>query len=228
MSASAPVTVIVPIRNAAATVRTAIESVLGQQPAPAEVLCIDGASTDGGAAIVRALGVPVIPQHGRGLAHARNQGIRHSTQPMIAFCDADDRWAPHALGLRLRHLTASPDVRAVVGRVMREALAETPVTRPHAHLIGLSVPGFTPGALLAQRTLFESIGGFDESLTIGSDSDWFVRLEESEWPVQRIDGLVLYKGVREASLSTDVATYRKELLTIARRFIDRRRGPTPR
>jgi hypothetical protein len=80
------------------------------------------ASTDGGAAIVHALGARVIPQQGRGLADARNQGIRASTHPWGAFCDADDRWAPDALQVRLRCLTGAPGARAVVGRVVREAL----------------------------------------------------------------------------------------------------------
>jgi hypothetical protein len=36
--------------------------------------------------------------------------------------------------------------------------------------------------------------------------------------------VVLYKGARGTSLSSDVAAYRRELLTVARRFIGRRRG----
>jgi glycosyltransferase involved in cell wall biosynthesis len=225
MSSHAAVTVIMPIRNAAATVRAAVLSVLGQQPPPTEVLCIDGASTDDGPALVRDLGVEVVTQQGQGLANARNQGIRNSTQPLIAFCDADDRWAPNALAVRLRALTKAPDVRAVVGRVVREAVGTLPATAAQTRLIGHPVPGFTPGALLAERTLFDALGLFDESLSIGSDSDWFVRLHGSPWPTLQLDDVVLYKGVRAASLSADVATYRRELLTVARRFIDQRRGP---
>lgn len=225
MSLRVPVTVIMPIRNAAATVRTAVLSVLRQQPPPCEILCIDGASTDDGPAIVRELGVEVVTQQGRGLAHARNQGIHGSTQPIIAFCDADDRWAPDALAVRLRALTDVPDVRAVVGRVVREAVGTMPATTAQTRLIGQPVPGFTPGALLAERTLFHALGPFDEALSIGSDSDWFVRLQGSPWPTVQLDDIVLYKGVRAASLSADVATYRRELLTVARRFIDQRRGP---
>jgi glycosyltransferase involved in cell wall biosynthesis len=227
MRAPVPVTVIIPIRNAAATVRSAVESVLNQSPPAAEVLCIDGASTDYGGEIVRGLGVAVIAQEGRGLANARNQGIRVSTQPWVAFCDADDRWAPDALEVRWRALTAAPALRAVVGRVVRESLVDTPATEAQARVIGQAVPGFTPGALLAHRSLFDDIGVFDECLTIGSDSDWFVRLQESDWPAQQLNTVVLYKGVRDTSLSADVATYRRELLTVARRFIDRRRESHP-
>jgi glycosyltransferase involved in cell wall biosynthesis len=227
MRSLAPVTVIIPMRNAAATVRRAVESILKQYPPPAEVLCIDGASTDSGGEIVRELGVTVIPQEGRGLANARNQGIRAGTQPWVAFCDADDRWVPDALAVRWRALTAAPALRSVVGRVVREALVNTSATEAQARVIGQAGPGFTPGALLAHRTLFHDIGVFDESLTIGSDSDWFVRLEESDWPARQLNEVVLFKGVRDTSLSADITTYRRELLTVARRFIDRRRGFQP-
>ena len=57
-----------------------------------------------------------------------------------------------------------------------------------------------------------------------SDSDWFVRLHLSGHPAVRIDTVVLRKGANSASLSTDVATYRSELLTVARRFIAGKRG----
>jgi len=90
------------------------------------------------------------------------------------------------------------------------------------------VPGFTPGALLIRRETFELVGAFDETLSIGADSDWFVRLQTSPRPTLQIDAVVLYKGARNSSLSTDVGAYRRELLTVARRFIASRRVREPR
>jgi hypothetical protein len=88
------------------------------------------------------------------------------------------------------------------------------------------LPGFTPGALLARRHVFQRVGGFDETLTIGTDSDWFVRLQQSELSLAVLPVVVLYKGARAASLSTDRETYRRELLRVARGFVERRRtGP---
>jgi glycosyltransferase involved in cell wall biosynthesis len=223
-----PVSVIVPVRNAAAHLAAALASVQSQQPAPAEVIVIDGGSSDDSVAIARAHGTRVIAQDGRGLAAARNQAIRESQQPCIAFCDGDDRWAPGALARRMEVLATSPQAWVVIGRIMREQLANTEATAAQLEQLGRSVPGFTPGAMVARRRAFEEIGFFDETLKIGTDSDWFIRLQESPQPAIQIDDVVLYKGARGTSLSSDVEAYRRELLTVARRFIGRRRAaPSP-
>ncbi len=225
MNSLAPVSVIVPVRNAAAHVATALESVRAQSPRPAEILVIDGGSTDGTLEIAeRYPDVRLIHQQGRGLAAARNQAIQKSRSPWIAFCDGDDRWAENALTLRLQAFESNPHALAVIGRVILEAIGSATATAAQRSRIGQPVPGFTPGALLARREAFEKIGVFDESLAIGTDSDWFVRLQQSAYPVVQIEQVVLWKGARGTSLSSDVAAYRRELLTVARRFIERNRG----
>lgn len=222
MPTALPVTAIVPTRNVAAHLATALASVA--QASPAETIVIDGSSTDGSIEIARAApGVRVLSQRSRGLAAARNEAIAASTQPMIAFCDADDRWV--AGGLRALHesLAAAPDALAVIGLVEPVGLDGTAVTTGQRARIGTRLAGFTPGAMLARREAFEQVGGFDETLSIGADSDWFVRLVERDLGPLRIDRVVLAKGMRGSSLSGDVAEYRRDLLRIARRHIDARR-----
>lgn len=228
MNDTTPVSVIVPVRNAAAHLGAALASVQAQRPAPADLVVIDGGSTDDSVAIARAHGARILFQEGRGLASARNQAIRNCLQPWIAFCDGDDRWAEGALEARMQALSAQPEARVVIGRVVREQLAGTEATAAQLEQVGRAVPGFTPGAMVAHRTTFDRIGWFDESLAIGTDSDWFIRLQESGQPALQIDTVVLFKGARGTSLSSDVEAYRRELLTVARRFIGRRRGnPLP-
>lgn len=229
MSDAAPVSVIVAVLNAADYLATALDSVVRQCPSAREILVIDGGSTDGSAEIAASRpGVRVIRQTGRGLAAARNQAILASRCPLIAFCDADDRWSEDALAVRLRVLEQDRETLAVIGRVVLEALDGTAATAAQQTRIGRTVPGFTPGALLTRREVFELVGPFDERLSIGADTDWFVRLQQSPHPARCIDAVVLRKGARGNSLSTDVATYRRELLTVARRFIARRRADGPR
>lgn len=227
MNESFAVTVIVPVRNAAAHLPAALASIRPQLPHAGEILVIDGGSTDQSVAIATAHGARVIDQHGRGLAAARNQAILASHTPWIAFCDGDDRWAADALAVRRRSLELHPTASAVIGRVIRERLPETEPTAAQLGQVGRPVPGFTPGAVLVRREMFDAIGFFDETLVIGADSDWFVRLQESDKPVLQIDDTVLFKGARGVSLSADVDAYRRELLIVARRFIGRRRGNSP-
>ena len=225
MKQTVPVSVIVPVRNAAAHLPAALESVAAQNPPPTEILVIDGDSSDDSVAIANGFpGVRVIPQTGSGLAAARNEAIRRCLQPLVAFCDADDRWTPGALTARLDALAADPGALAVIGLAVLEAIDGTLPTAAQSERLGRVVPGFTPGAMLVRREAFDRVGWFDEALSIGTDSDWFFRLQQSGRPAVRIDTLVLRKGARGTSLSTDVAKYRRELLTVARRYIVRQRG----
>ena len=220
--------VVMPVRNGAKTLAAAIRSVRDQRPAPAEIVVVDGGSEDESVAIATAFpGVRVIAQAGRGLAAARNQGMRDVAGEVIAFCDADDRWTPGALAVRLDHLIAEPGCGAVIGHAERVLLDGDRATPQQASRLGRVTPGYTPGALMARRAVFDAVGPFNETLTIGADSDWFVRLAQSTVRLDVLPALVLQKGARASSLSADIATYRKELLEVARRFLARRRRLDP-
>lgn len=220
--------VVIPVRNGARTLSAAIGSVLGQSPQPHDIVVVDGGSVDDSPAIAGSFpGVRVIAQHGRGLGAARNQGVAAVAGDVIAFCDADDCWTEDALARRLSHLAANRDCGAVIGHLQRRVTDGDAPTPQQASRLGQTEPAYTPGALLVRRTAFETVGPFDETLTLGSDSDWFVRLVQSAVRLDVLPETVLLKGVGSATLSTDIATYRRELLQVARRFIDRRRRETP-
>jgi glycosyltransferase involved in cell wall biosynthesis len=216
--------VVVVARNMARHVSRCLESILNQEPRPHDVLVIDGHSQDGTAAFAKKLpGVRVLEQHKTGLANGRNQGLREVVGDLIAFCDADDRWPPNALEARLAAMRIRPDAIAVIGRVIFEEIKGEVPTAAQRERFGHKVAGYTPGALLARREIFEMVGHFDETLTIGADADWFVRLRQSGVPWIQTEAITLQKGARCSSLSTNVADYRRELLTVARRYIHRSR-----
>jgi len=214
--------VVVVARNRADTLHRAMASVLrelGNLPT-ADVVVIDGASTDDTMRIAAELPrVRAVPQQGLGLAAARNQGIAAVDGDFIAFLDADDWWADGSIALRLAALASRPQAIGVVGHLVAEALPGQSIAARHRDRLGRPVPGFTPGALLAHRRAFELVGPFDEQLTVGSDSDWFVRARSSGHTVALVTDVVLHKGIRNDNLSNDVETYRRELLQAARRFV---------
>jgi glycosyltransferase involved in cell wall biosynthesis len=217
--------VIIPTLNAAQHLSRAIESITAQRPAPVDIVVVDGGSTDNSVPLAQSYsGVRVIRQSGRGLGNARNEGLAAVIGDYVGFCDADDRWSAHALVLRLKVLAGHPDAVAVIGQVIFDSLDGAQPTALQASRVGTTRIGFTPGALLARRAAFDRLGAFDEHMTIGSDTDWFVRLQQSSLQTLHIDDVVLHKAARRDSLSTDVTTYRRELMTIASRFIRRRRG----
>jgi glycosyltransferase involved in cell wall biosynthesis len=219
--------IVVAVRNAEATLADALHSITTEvatvSPLMIDIVVIDGDSTDASARIAADTpGVRVISQRGRGLARARNQGIDEVRSDLIAFLDADDRWVEGSLLRRLRALDERPDVIGVVGMMAIEPVPGARVSDRQRTRLGRPRPALTPGALVAHRRAFDVIGGFDETLTIAADSEWFARARADDQPIAVLDELVLHKGARDDSLSTDVMTYRRELLGVVRRFAARR------
>jgi glycosyltransferase involved in cell wall biosynthesis len=212
------ISAIVPVRNAAAFVQHALASVFAQSRPPDEVVVVDGASSDGTLDIVAGFaGVRVVNQKGRGLADARNLGITATTGDLVAFLDADDRWLPDKSARQLSYLERHSDVGVVAGHMVRLAAgADTPPAD------AVTVPGLTPGATLVRRSALVSVGAFDTRHRIGCDTDWLMRVREVGLGPALIPDTVLYKGVRDESLSRDVADYRAELLRVARDAARRR------
>lgn len=111
MSVSADtISVIIPCRNAAATLGSAMESVLAQSLPPAEILVIDDRSTDESAALARSFGprVRVLVNTGRGAGSARRLGVSEAHGEYIAFVDADDTVEPTKHERQLAVLQSHP------------------------------------------------------------------------------------------------------------------------
>jgi len=216
--------VIVPVYNAMPYLRDALHCITAQRITPIEVVVVDGASTDGSREA--ALAFPqarLIEQPGRGLAAARNLGLSVAQGDLIAFLDADDLWPENSLRARLAHLAQHLDHLGVIGQVQR--FLQPGAALPPAYARGWldrPVVGYTPGALLARRRLFELAGPFDESLTLGCDSDWFARVRDAGLPLGALAQITLQKRIHGANLSADVVRYRQELLTMTRRSLLRR------
>ena len=107
------VSIIIPLYNVEKFVRFALESATSQTYPNIEILVVDDESSDGGVDICRQFGDPrirIFQQENRGLAGARNTGIRNAKGEYIAFLDADDLWEPDKLEKHIRHLERAPDV----------------------------------------------------------------------------------------------------------------------
>jgi glycosyltransferase involved in cell wall biosynthesis len=226
--------VVVPTLNNAETVAAALRSAIFQSRPPDRVVVVDGGSRDGTVAISQSCdGVSVVHQTGRGLGSARNEGVELLDTDLIAFCDGDDQWTPDSLSLRMSHLVAHPGCDAVTGQYVRHTPGSACLTAGPADGSKQGLPGgpapdmfrpaLTPGGVLIRRESFGRVGPFATNLAIATDSDWLIRMRQMGLRLDIIDDLVLVKGQREASLSTDVATYRAELLSVARAFVGRRR-----
>jgi len=186
------ISVIIPVCNRKMTMRNCVESVLSQTLAPLEVIVVDDGSTDGTADVVRGLGAPTslieLPKN-QGVAHARNRGTSQARGDWIAFIDSDDAWEKNKLQGEWEFLARHPFYRiAQTDEIwIRNGVRVNPRNH-HAKPRGwIWEPSLerclvSPSAVLIERALFQSVGGFDEALPVCEDYDLWLRLAR-RWPV---------------------------------------------
>ncbi len=107
------VSVIIPVYGVEKYIAAAVQSVLEQTYENFEVLIIDDESPDRSVEICQQFNEPrikIIHQANRGLAGARNTGIRHAEGEYLGFLDGDDLWLPEKLEKHVNHLENSPSV----------------------------------------------------------------------------------------------------------------------
>lgn len=112
------VSVIIPAKDAEATIAAAVRSALDQTHPPAEVIVIDDGSTDRTVEVAGTIGDPRVriirlgaPS---GVSAARNAGLEAVESRYVALLDADDVSAPGRLGVQAHRLRSDAPV-AVVG-----------------------------------------------------------------------------------------------------------------
>lgn len=117
MQSSLSLSVIVAVRNEAATLRRTLQSVLDSDldRSEYEIIVVDDASTDGSAAIAARFADSVIRLKGKplGPAYARNRGIEIARGYIVALLDADTVVQSDTLGRMIEALEARRDLVAI-------------------------------------------------------------------------------------------------------------------
>lgn len=230
------VSVILPVHNGERFLQEAVQSVLRQSYRPLEIIVVDDGSTDGTATVAQSLGSQVryFHQAQAGPAAARNLALRNARGSLIAFIDADDLWPAEKLAAHVHCLRLDPSAQVVQGLIRRIWI---PPLRPpgnagpevHSTFIYTNL-----GSMVMRRSLFETIGNFDEGLRFHEDSDFWLRCREQgvNMLMQRKLSLLYRLHGRNLTTGANLATTR--FLNIIRRSMHRRRqgvagsGPVPR
>jgi glycosyltransferase involved in cell wall biosynthesis len=111
---NALVSVIIPTYNRAHLVGRAIDSALAQTHTNVELIVVDDGSIDGTYDSLKRQyatepRVVCVRQENKGVAGARNAGIRVARGRYVAFLDSDDTWKPWKLELQLSCLDCFPE-----------------------------------------------------------------------------------------------------------------------
>lgn len=107
------VSVVIPVYNVEAYIKEAITSVVEQTYQNLEIIIVDDESPDGSIDLVkRSFDDPricIVQQQNRGLAGARNTGIRKARGEYVAFLDSDDFWNRRKVEKHIQLMQANPN-----------------------------------------------------------------------------------------------------------------------
>jgi hypothetical protein len=179
---SPTVSVILPTYQRRELVKRAVASVLSQTYRDFELIVVDDGSTDSTAEALAPLGsrLRYVWQQNRGVAAARNAGLRLARGSIVAFIDSDDCWLPDHLAIVTAVLAREPEAvlvstapRHVIGGRADPAKARLWQPLPvlfFANPVGAII------AVAARRDALEAAGYFDERLPVHEDGELWVRL----------------------------------------------------
>lgn len=171
-----PVSVIVPVRNGESMIEGCLESIFASDPA--EVIVVDGVSSDRTVEIAERLGARVISDEGRGVAAARVMGAEAASAEVVALVDVDVVLPPDALRALLEEL--------VEGRYVALQADQLSISGPgywgralvDHHRSGRSKAWFGLVATVIWRDALLAVG-LDTTFASGEDIELRWRLERS-------------------------------------------------
>jgi glycosyltransferase involved in cell wall biosynthesis len=212
------ISVVVPAYNARPFIREALASIFREAAFDLDVIVVDDGSTDGTADVALEFPVRCLRSEHRGVSAARNLGLAAATGDLLAWLDADDRWASGRFDGPLQALASDPKLDVVYGYVQQFTAMKHP-----EQCIGAPRPGRLPGSMLIRRDAFLRVGGFDESLRIGEFMDWLVRARHCGLREAMIEQLCLERRIHGHNLGISARTHLGDYLRVARRSINQGR-----
>ncbi|MCA1749224.1 MAG: glycosyltransferase family 2 protein [Sphingomonadales bacterium] len=195
------VSVIVPYRDAAATLGHALESLCAQSWRDLEILAIDDGSTDAGPGIAaraaqRDRRVICLRNEGKqGVYGARNRALEQARGEYVTFLDADDWSPPERIERQLAALAAGAAVSiANHVRIDERGRPVAPRVFPLARPV--------PITMMIRREVLHAAGPFEEVVT-GADSEMLgrLRMRFGRKSIARDPAILLVARWRAGSLS---------------------------
>ncbi|MES0371594.1 MAG: glycosyltransferase family 2 protein [Mariprofundaceae bacterium] len=192
------VSVVIPTYNAAQTIERCVEGLRKQSLMPLEIIIVDNGSSDATVDYITSVindfpcKIRLLNEASRGAAAARNCGVRAASGAWIAFTDSDcipdKQWLSSGCDLIKEKnclAMAGPAWGTMEGDLSAKLLGLTTLSvgcedhwREDAGETGIN--GFASANFWINKSLFDQVEGFDESLTVsGEDYDLCARVFET-------------------------------------------------
>jgi hypothetical protein len=138
--------------------------------------------------------------------------------------DADDRMLPHRLRTQVEHLVAGGDGLGCVIAQMHT------FTEDDAPLPAWALPpegeelAYGNSPVLAWRSTYDRVGGYDEDLVTGTDSDWLIRVRGAGLGVGLIPEPLTERRIHDANLSSTTGDGHRGYVVALRKLLAERRA----
>lgn len=227
------ISIVMPFRDAEATLPAALRSIVRQRGARFELLAVDDGSADEGAQLVRDLAradrrVRLLEPGRVGLVAALNLGVAEARAPLVARMDADDLMHPDRLRLQRDFLAANPGAALVASRValfprrlVRAGYAEyerwqNAVLSPAdvASNIYVEAPFAHPSVML-RRAALAALGGYHDG-PFPEDYELWLRMHEAGLVMAKLPRVLLAWREREGRASRTDPRYAREAFDMLR------------
>jgi glycosyltransferase involved in cell wall biosynthesis len=209
----------------------ALASVLAQTFVNFEVIVVDDGSPD-------ALELEAVELHhariryvvcpNRGVSAALNTGVRASRARLIAFLDADDRWAPEFLARQVSFLEANRACALVYCDALitgemalpSHRISETVLSNEEPTLLNLIREDceIVLSTVVVRRRTLVAAGLFDETLRRGQDVELWLRLALRGARIRHQRGTLAERRMRADGRSGDSVADIERTLNVLERF----------
>lgn len=181
------VSIIIPTHNRPDLLLEALESVRKQSYPHWEAIIVDNGAVNKVDRLVESLNEPRFNYHYReegNRSKARNFGVSVAKGDYIAFLDDDDHFLPDKLLEQVSYLNSHPDVGLVgCGAILidekGEKIYKWTLWDDSPELVlrqGVKGLGLMPTAIMMRKLWFEEQNGFDTTLHLAEDLDFFLNL----------------------------------------------------
>lgn len=210
--------VIIPLYNKENFIENTLKSVLGQTFDDFEVIIVDDCSTDNSLEKISELISSKfrIIKHGKnkGLSASRNTGIKNANSDYIAFLDADDIWKNTFLEESKLLIDKFPNIK-LFGTNYEDYYSKDNIILPknnakklekHSVIadffaISLAQPLYCQSSFCAHKSVFETIGLYNEAITYGEDVDFNIRVNSRFSLAYSTNALVSYTASSENQIT---------------------------
>jgi len=218
------VTAVVTTYNRPQLVRRAIRSVVAQTYEPLEIIVVEDGSDSGLEAWLQGEELShvryVRHRENRGLAAARNTGLKLASGEYIAYLDDDDEWKPERIEKQMQQLARlTQEERNRLGVIY----CGQEVHFPGRSRVSIAHPrneGNLRGAIKRQgaitlgstclfsKVALQRVGGFDEALPSSIDDDIWMALAANEYDAHVLDEplVISYEHHVRQRMTNDAAT----------------------